>query len=58
MLADINEQRVRIGGAEKAVLPGMGGRAAVIPWRRSHLSYAFTPLRQMREAMASGWPAR
>ena len=58
VLADIDEQRVRIGGAEKAVLPGMGGRAAVITGRRSLLSYAFEPLRQMREAMARGRPAR
>ncbi len=56
VLADIDEQRVRIGGSEKAVLPGMGGRAAVITGRRSLLSYAFEPLRQMREAMSSGRP--
>lgn len=58
VLADIDEQRVQIGATEKAVLPGMGGRAAVITGRRSLLSYAFEPLRQMREAMASGRPTR
>ncbi len=57
VLADIDEQRLRIGDAEKAVLPGMGGRAAVITGRRSPLSYAFEPLRQMREAMSTGRPA-
>ena len=57
MLADIDEQRVRIGEAEKAVLPGMAGHAAVITGRRSLLSYAFEPLRQMREAMSTGRPA-
>ncbi len=57
VLADIDEQYVRVGATEKAVLPGMGGRAAVITGRRSLLSYAFEPLRQMREAMSSERPA-
>ena len=38
------------------VLPGMGGEASVIVGRRSLASYAFQPLRQMREAMAAGRP--
>lgn len=57
VLADVDEQQVRVGNTEKAVLPGMGGRAAIITGRRSLLSYAFEPLRQMREAMSSERPA-
>jgi membrane fusion protein len=56
-LADIDEQTLRIGDQDRAVLPGMGGEASVIVGRRSLASYAFEPLRQMREAMASGRPA-
>ncbi len=57
VLADLDEQALRIGGNVRPVLPGMGGTAAVIVGRRSLLSYAFEPLRQMREAMATGRPA-
>ena len=57
VLADLDEQTLRIGGTVRPVLPGMGGTAAVIVGRRSLLSYAFEPLRQMREAMAAGRPA-
>ncbi len=55
-LADLDEQTLRIGGQDRAVLPGMGGEASVIVGRRSLASYAFEPLRQMREAMAAGRP--
>lgn len=56
VLADLDEQALRIGDAVRPVLPGMGGRAAVIVGRRTLASYAFEPLRQMREAMAAGRP--
>jgi multidrug efflux pump subunit AcrA (membrane-fusion protein) len=55
-LADLDEQTLRIGSQDRAVLPGMGGEASVIVGRRSLASYAFQPLRQMREAMAAGRP--
>jgi hypothetical protein len=35
----------------------MGGEASVIVGRRSLASYAFEPLRQMRDALVSGRPA-
>jgi membrane fusion protein len=57
VLADLDEQTLRIGENARPVLPGMGGRAAIIVGRRSLASYAFEPLRQMREAMAAGRPA-
>ena len=56
-LADLDEQTLRIGGKDRAVLAGMGGEASVIVGRRSLASYAFQPLRQMREAMSAGRPA-
>ena len=57
VLADLDKPTLRIGGNTRPVLPGMGGRAAIIVGRRSLASYAFEPLRQMREAMAAGRPA-
>lgn len=56
-LADLDEQTLRIGGQDRPVLAGMGGEASVIVGRRSLASFAFEPLRQMRDAMASGRPA-
>lgn len=58
VLADLDEQALRIGGSVRPVRPGMGGRAAIIVGRRTLASYAFEPLRQMREALAAGRPAR
>ncbi len=51
-LVDLREEAIRIDGQERALLPGMGGRALVILGRRSLLSYAFEPIRQLRENMA------
>jgi hemolysin D len=56
-LADLDEQVLRVGGQDRAVLPGMGGEATVIVGRRSLASYAFQPLRQMREALATERPS-
>ena len=56
-LADLDEQVLRISGQDRPVLPGMGGEASVIVGRRSLASYAFEPLRQMREALATERPA-
>jgi membrane fusion protein len=53
-LADLDEDAMAVQGQRRPVLPGMAGRAAVIVGRRSLVSYAFEPLRQVREAMAGG----
>jgi multidrug efflux pump subunit AcrA (membrane-fusion protein) len=57
-LADLDEQTLRINGEPRTVLPGMGGVASIVVGRRSLASYAIEPLRQMREAMATGPPPR
>ncbi len=51
-LVDLGEEAIRIDGQRRALLPGMGGRALVIVGRRSLLSYAFEPIRQLRENLA------
>lgn len=53
-LADLQEDAVAVQGQRRPVLPGMGGRAAIIIGRRSLASYAFEPVRRVREAFAVG----
>jgi membrane fusion protein len=52
--ADLGADTVPVQGSPRAVMPGMTGRANVIVGRRSLASYAFEPLRQIRESMSSG----
>jgi hypothetical protein len=52
-LVDSEEGRFQVDGRERAVLAGMGGRAEVVVGRRSLISYAFEPLRQLRENLAT-----
>jgi membrane fusion protein len=51
---ELGANTVGVQGQQRAVLPGMTGRASVIIGRRSLASYALEPLRQMRESMAAG----
>ena len=57
-LADLDDQTLHIGGRPRTVLPGMGGQASIVVGRRSLAGYAIEPLRQMREVMSTGRPAR
>ena len=45
----LEDESVRVNGQPRPLLPGMGGTARVVVGRRSVLSYAFAPLRQLRE---------
>jgi len=56
-LADLTESSVLVRGERRSVSPGMGGFARVIVGRRSLVSYAFEPLRQLKESLA-GEPSR
>ena len=56
VLAEVEEQAVRIKGESRPLLAGMGGRADVVVGRRSLISYAFEPLRQLREQLADRAP--
>jgi hypothetical protein len=47
---------VRVGGADIALMPGMGGIARVVVERRRLIMYAFSPLMQLRESMADRAP--
>lgn len=47
-----DDATVRVGGADLALMPGMGGTARVVVERRRLIMYAFSPLMQLRESMA------
>ena len=53
-LADTPDEAVRVRGRLEPLRPGMGGKADVLVGRRSLVSYAFEPLRQLRESVAQG----
>ncbi len=43
---------IRVDGADRPLVPGMGGTARVVVERRRLIAYAFAPLIQLREAVA------
>ncbi len=55
--AEIGDEAVLVDGRPRALVAGMGGRAEIVVGRRSLLSYAFAPLRQLQETLA-GPPAK
>jgi membrane fusion protein len=52
-IADLDADSVGVQGQRRPVLPGMTGRAAVVVGRRSLVSYAIEPLRQLRESLSA-----
>ena len=51
-LFDLGEDSIRVHGQLQALLPGMGGRADIVVGTRSLVSYAFEPIRALRENFA------
>jgi membrane fusion protein len=51
-LADLQEPTVTVKGQARPVMVGMAGRASIVVGRRSLISYAFEPVRQLRENLA------
>ncbi len=47
-----DDATIRVDGAERVLMPGMGGIARVVVARRRLIAYALGPLAQLREAMA------
>jgi membrane fusion protein len=47
--ADLKDDTVVVKGQRRSVSTGMGGRARIIVGRRTLVSYAFEPLRQLKE---------
>jgi hypothetical protein len=50
--ADVDDTAVTVKGEPRPLRPGMGGRADVVVGRRALITYAFEPLRQLRESLA------
>jgi membrane fusion protein len=53
VFVDLQDQAVRVNGQPRPLMAGMGGTARVVVGSRSLISYAFAPLRQLRENMAA-----
>jgi len=53
-----DDRTIRIDGADRVLIPGMGGTARIVVERRRLITYAFAPLLQLREAMADRQRAR
>jgi membrane fusion protein len=51
--ADLENDSISVGGQRRVLVPGMQGHARVIVGRRSLVSYAFEPIRQLRENLAT-----
>lgn len=57
VFADIEDGAITVKGEPRALTAGMGGRADVVVGRRSLITYAFEPLRQLKESLADAPPA-
>jgi len=51
-LVNLPETEIRVRGQMRPLLAGMGGFADIVVGRRSLLSFAFEPLRALRESFA------
>jgi multidrug efflux pump subunit AcrA (membrane-fusion protein) len=50
--ADVGDETIAVAGRARPLLAGMRGRAKIVVGRRRLVSYAFEPLRELRESMA------
>jgi multidrug efflux pump subunit AcrA (membrane-fusion protein) len=48
-LTEIRDEAIQVDGQPRSLLPGMSGKAEIVVGRRSLISYAFEPIRQLRE---------
>jgi membrane fusion protein len=53
VLVDLQSDAVMVKGQPRALMPGMKGTAQVVVERRSLISYAFAPIRQLKENLSS-----
>jgi membrane fusion protein len=53
VLVEPRDDSFMIDGRQRALMPGMRGEARIVVGRRSILSYAVAPLRQLRESLAT-----
>lgn len=53
VFVELQEDSVRVNGQPRALMAGMGGNARIVVGSRSVISYAFEPLRQLRENLSA-----
>jgi membrane fusion protein len=53
-LVDLDDAAIAVDGRSRPLLPGMAGQARVVVSRRTLVSYAFEPIRQLRESFGGG----
>jgi multidrug efflux pump subunit AcrA (membrane-fusion protein) len=56
VLVDLQDEAVVVRGQPRALLPGMGGTADIVLGKRSLLSFAFEPIRQLKENFTAPTP--
>jgi hemolysin D len=54
---DVADATIRVDGQGRPLMAGMTGQAEVVVGRRPLITYAFEPLRQLRENLAGPPPA-
>jgi membrane fusion protein len=52
VFVDLEDESMMVKGLPRALMPGMKGTAQVVVDRRSLISYAFAPIRQLKENLA------
>jgi len=52
IFVDLQDEMLLIKGQRRSFMPGMAGKAQVVVDRRSLISYAFAPIRQLKEMLA------
>jgi membrane fusion protein len=58
VLIDLDSPTIAVSGEQRALVPGMGGRADIVVGRRALISYLFEPIRQLRENVADAPAAK
>jgi hypothetical protein len=57
VFGDIEDEAITVKGEPPPLTARMGGRADVVVGRRSLITYAFEPLRQLKESLSDAPPA-
>jgi membrane fusion protein len=56
VLIDLQDESVVVRGQPRSLLAGMGGTADIVVGKRSLLSFAFEPIRQLKENFSAPSP--
>lgn len=51
-VVEIDDESIAVNGQPRALLPGMTGKSEVVVGKRSLISFAFEPIRQLKESLS------